>query len=344
MQATAEKIKTMKAIRQTAFGGPDVLRYEDSPMPALQSGEVLIRVRAVGLNPPDWYLREGYKALPAQWRPAVDFPLILGTDVSGVIEAVADDVEGLSVGEEVYAMVRFPSGLAGGSRAYAQYVTAPAGEVAVKPSGIDHAHAAGAPMSLLTAWQFMVEQGHNAPNPLQPMPHVPVELHGKTVVVNGAAGGVGHFAVQLAKWKGAHVVAIASGRHEAFVRELGADVFIDYTRVTPEDAISEADLVVDAVGGPATGRFLHTLKRGGALFPIFPLGFDGRQAAGALGVSVSTTQVRSSGAQLAALAPLLQSGVVRVAIDSSFDLSQARQAHERAAQGHIQGKIVMTVE
>ncbi|MBB6575816.1 alcohol dehydrogenase catalytic domain-containing protein [Xanthomonas arboricola] len=123
MQATAEKIKTMKAIRQTAFGGPDVLRYEDSPMPALQSGEVLIRVRAVGLNPPDWYLREGYKALPAQWCPAVDFPLILGTDVSGVIEAVADDVEGLSVGEEVYAMVRFPSGLAGGSRAYAQYVT-----------------------------------------------------------------------------------------------------------------------------------------------------------------------------------------------------------------------------
>ncbi|MBB6575815.1 zinc-binding dehydrogenase [Xanthomonas arboricola] len=175
------------------------------------------------------------------------------------------------------------------------------------------------------------------------MPHVPVELHGKTVVVNGAAGGVGHFAVQLAKWKGAHVVAIASGRHEAFVRELGADVFIDYTRVTPEDAISEADLVVDAVGGPATGRFLQTLKRGGALFPIFPLGFDGRQAAGALGVSV-TTQVRSSGAQLAALAPLLQSGVVRVAIDSSFDLSQARQAHERAVQGHIQGKIVMTVE
>ncbi|MBB3858563.1 NADPH:quinone reductase-like Zn-dependent oxidoreductase [Xanthomonas arboricola] len=128
------------------------------------------------------------------------------------------------------------------------------------------------------------------------------------------------------------------------MRELGADVFIDYTRVTPEDAISEADLVVDAVGGPATGRFLQTLKRGGALFPIFPLGFDGRQAAGTLGVSVSTTQVRSSGAQLAALAPLLQSGVVRVAIDSSFDLSQARQAHERAAQGHIQGKIVMTVE
>lgn len=343
MPAIAEKMKTMKAIRQTAFGGPAVLRYEDAPMPVLQQGEVLIRVCAIGLNPPDWYLREGYKALPEEWRPPVDFPLILGTDISGVIEAVAEGVEGLSRGDEVYAMVRFPSGLAGGSQAYAQYVAAAASEVAIKPAGIDHAHAAGAPMSLLTAWQFLIEQGHEHPNPLQPMPHLPVALHGKTVVINGAAGGVGHFAVQLAKWKGAHVVAIASGRHEAFVRELGADVFIDYTKLTPEDVVRDADLVVDAVGGPAAGRFLRTLKRGGALFPIFPLGFADGQQAEVLGVTVSTTQVRSSGAQLATLAPLLEAGTLRVAIDSSFELSQAQQAHERAAQGHIQGKIVLTV-
>ncbi|WP_369936175.1 alcohol dehydrogenase catalytic domain-containing protein [Xanthomonas tesorieronis] len=116
---------TMKAVRQRAFGGPDVLHYEDAPMPVLRPGEVLIRVSAIGLNPPDLYLREGYSRLPPEWRPPVAFPLILGTDVSGVIAAVAEDVDGLSPGDAVYAMVRFPSGLAGGSQAYAQYIAAP---------------------------------------------------------------------------------------------------------------------------------------------------------------------------------------------------------------------------
>lgn len=344
MHSAEEMRHTMKAVRQRAFGGPDVLHYEDAPLPVLRPGEVLIRVHAVGLNPPDLYLREGYNRLPPEWRPPVTFPLILGTDVSGVIEAVAEDVQGLSRGDAVYAMVRFPSGLAGGSQAYAQYVTAPASEVARKPAGIDHAHAAGAPMSLLTAWQFLVALGHDEPNPLQPVQHAPVPLQGKTVVVNGAAGGVGHFALQLARWQGARVIAVASGKHEAFVRELGAESFVDYTKATPEEVLRDVDLVVDAVGGPGSGRFLRTLRRGGALFPIFPLGFDGHDEAAALGVTVSTTQVRSSGAQLGELAALLDAGTVRVAIDSTFALSQARQAHARAEQGHIQGKIVMTVE
>lgn len=134
----------------------------------------------------------------------MSFPLILGTEVSGVVEADADDVVDFSVGDEVYSMVRFPSGLAGHSRAYAEYVSVPASEVALKPAGIDHAHAAAAPMLLLTAWQFMIEQGHDVQNPLQPNSHEPVSLEGKTVLVNGAgaAGEVGHFALQLAKWKG----------------------------------------------------------------------------------------------------------------------------------------------
>ena len=274
---------TMKAIRQHAFGGPEVLVYEDAPKPEVKPGEVLVRVHAVGLNPPDWYLREGYKMLPPEWQPRVSFPLILGTDISGVVEAVAGDVEGFSVGDEVYSMVRFPSGLAGDSRAYAEYVSVPASEVAIKPAGIDHAHAAGAPMSLLTAWQFLVDLGHDAPNPLQPYPHVPVPLEGKTVLVNGAAGGVGHFAVQIAKLKGAHVIAVASGKHEALLRDLGADAFIDYTKTPPEDVAHDVDLVVDAVGGPGTGRFLRTLKPGGALFPVFPLGFTGAEDAKKLG-------------------------------------------------------------
>lgn len=335
--------KMMKAVRQHEFGGPDVLRYEDAPMPELKPWEVLVRVHAVGLNPPDWYLRNGYKMLPPEWQPKVAFPLILGTDVSGVIDAVADDVEDFAAGDAVYAMVRFPGGLAGGSKAYAEWVSVPASEVARKPRGIDHAHAAGAPMSLLTAWQFMIELGHDEPNPLQPNRHVPVPLEGKTVLVNGAAGGVGQFAVQLAKWKGARVIAVASGKHGTFVRDLGADEFIDYTQTAASEAVRDVDLVVDTVGGPSTGRFLRTLKRGGALFPIFPLGFSGAQEAEKLGVTVSTTQVRSSGAQLARLADLLDAGTVRVAIDSTFPLADARRAHERASGGNIQGKIVLTV-
>lgn len=336
--------KTMKAIQQHAFGGPEVLRYEDAPMPELGAGEVLVRVHAVGLNPPDWYLREGYKMLPPEWQPKVTFPVILGTDISGVVEAVSDDVTAFSPGDEVYSMVRFPSGLAGGSRAYAEYVSVPAEELALKPAGIDHVHAAAAPMSLLTAWQFMIELGHDVPNPLQPNQHKPVALNGKTVLVNGAAGGVGQFAVQLAKWKGARVIAVASGAQEAFVRSLGADEFIDYTKTNAEEQVRDLDLVIDAVGGPATGRFLRTLKRGGALFPIFPLGFDGKDEAEKLGVTVSSVQVRSSGAQLAQLAELLAAGTIRVGVDSTFALEEAGRAHERATRGGTRGKIVLTVK
>jgi NADPH:quinone reductase-like Zn-dependent oxidoreductase len=331
---------TMKAIRLHEFGGPEVLRYEEAPLPELKPGEVLVRVHAVGINPPDWYLREGYKMLPPEWRPPVPFPIILGSDVSGVVEAVATDVQGYSIGDEVFGMVRFPS--FGESAAFAEYVAAPASDLALKPAGIDHVHAAGAPMAGLTAWQFLIELGHNEPNPLQPEMHRPVPLNGKTVLVNGAAGGVGHLAVQLAKWKGAHVIAVASGKHESFLRELGADEFIDYTKSPPEDVVHDVDLVLDTLGGPTTGRFLRTLKRGGALFPVF-LGFSDAEEAAKLGVTVSMTQVRSNGPQLAELGRLLDAGTVRVAIDSTFPLADARKAHERAAGGHIQGKIVLTV-
>ncbi|HBY1406489.1 TPA: NADP-dependent oxidoreductase, partial [Klebsiella pneumoniae] len=150
-------------------------------------------------------------------------------------------------------------------------------------------------------------------------------------------------AVQLAKWQGAEVIAVAAGRHEAFLRQLGADRVIDYTTTAVEETVRDLDLVIDAPGGPASGRFLRTLRPGGALYPIFPLGFAGAEEARQRGVTVSTTQVRSSGAQLARLADLLDAGVIRVAIDSVFPLAQAQMAHERAAQGHLEGKIVLSV-
>ena len=331
----------MKAIRLHEYGGPEVLRYEEVPVPEPASGEVLVRVHAVGVNPPDWYLRSGAAAdLPPELMPKFSLPVIPGTDVSGVVEAVGADVDGFSAGDAVFGLLRFPSF---DGRAYAEYVVAPASDLALKPAGIDHVHAAGAPMAGLTAWQFLIDLGHDRPNPFQATRHHPMPLGaGTTVLVNGAAGGVGHFAVQLAKWRGAQVVAVASGRHESFLRELGADRFVDYTRTPAEDVAHDVDLVLDTVGGSGSSRLLRTLKRGGALYPVYFADYDADETA-KLGVTTSGTQVRSNGRQLAELGRLLDAGTVRVAVDSTFALADARAAHERAAQGHIQGKIVLTV-
>jgi NADPH:quinone reductase-like Zn-dependent oxidoreductase len=200
------------------------------------------------------------------------------------------------------------------------------------------------PMAGLTAWQFLIELGHDHPSPFQEARHRPMALSADTtVLVNGAAGGVGHLALQLAKWRGARVIAVASGTHESFLLKLGADEFIDYTKTRPEDAVRDVDLVLDTVGGPDSGRFLRTLRRGGALYPLFFAEFDADETA-KLGVTTSATQVRANGPQLAELSPLLDAGTLRVAIDSTFPLADAAQAHERAARGHIQGKIVLTVD
>lgn len=331
----------MKAVQLHEFGGPEVLRYEDALRPIASGGEVLVRVHAASINPPDLYLRDGYRALPPEWRPDPTFPLILGTDVSGVVAAVGDDVSGFSVGDEVFAMARFPEDLMKGSSAYAEYVSVPAAELALKPKGIDHAQAAGAPMSLLTAWQFLVELGHDVANPFQAFRHEPVPLEGKTVLVNGAGGGVGHLAVQVAKWKGARVIAVASGKHEALLRDLGADQFIDYTKAAAEAVVQDVDLVIDAVGGSNMDRFLSVITQRGALFLVNPLGFSGRDEAAKRGITVSSTQVRSNGAQLAEAGRLLDNGTIRVVIDSRYPLAEAPAAHDRASRGGIQGKVVL---
>ncbi len=332
----------MKAVQLYAFGGPENLQYGETARPVVGSNEVLVKVHAAGLNPPDWYLRDGYRALPPEWWPDSTFPLILGTDISGVVAAVGEDVSEFTIGNEVYSMVRFPQRVMQGSGAYADYVSVPASELAMKPQGIGHVQAAGAPMSLLTAWQFLVELGHDAPNPFQSFRHTPVPLEGRTVLVNGAGGGVGHFAVQIARWRGARVIAVASSRNEELMRELGADEFIDYTKIAAETAVKNVDLVIDAVGGLNMERFLTCIKPGGALFLVNPLGFVGQEEALRKNITVSITQVRSNGAQLATADSLLDDGTIRVVIDSTYPLAMASAAHQRAALGSIQGKIVLT--
>lgn len=304
----------MKAVQQHAFGGPEVLSYEDAPMPVLQAGEVLVQVHAVGVNPPDSYLRDGYQQLPPEWRPEVRFPLILGTDLSGVVVARADDVREVAVGDEVYAMARFPEGAAGGSRAYAEYVSVPVSDLARKPLTLSHQQAAAVPMSLLTAWQFMIDPGHEVANP-----HRPVPLAGKRVLVNGAAGGVGHFAVQLAKWQGAEVIAVAAGRHEAFLRQLGADSVIDYTTTAVEETVRDTDWSLMRRAGRPAAVFAYPATRRRAVPDLSARLCRGGRGATAR-VTVSTTRYApaarsspglptcwtpgSSGLQLTAFSPL----------------------------------------
>ena len=233
----------------------------------------------------------------------------------------------MRVGDAVFGLVRFPV-VDNGGKGYAQYTTAPVVDLAFKPASIDHLQAAGVPMAGLTAYQRLFDQ---------------VRLErGQTVLVNGAAGGVGHFAVQLAKTRDAHVIGVASGRHEAFLRGLGVDQFVDYTTTAVEEVVRDVDLVVDTVGGPHGHRFLRVLKRGGILAPIF-FGEYHRERAAELGITVVGGQVHSDGPQMTELARLMDAGQLRVGIDSVFPLADAAKAHERAEQGHIQGKIVLEI-
>jgi NADPH:quinone reductase-like Zn-dependent oxidoreductase len=326
---------TMKAVRMHAFGGPEVLMYEDVPRPIAGQGEVLLRVVATGLYPGDWYIRSGYATLPDTIRRSLTYraslPLIPGAQASGIVEAVGPDVTTFHEGDAVFGLLRFP-GERASAEAYAEYVTAPAAHLALKPASIDHIHAAAVPMAALTVWQGILEHTH-------------LEA-GQTVLVNGAAGGTGHFAVQLAKARGARVIGIASRRHETFLRELGVDAFIDYTTTNPEQVAHEVDLVIDTVGTVGENPLLATLKRGGTLLWIglrpmnkSIIGTERTEA----GVTIEKIQVRSNGAHLTTIGELIDAGQLRVVIDTVFPLKEARKAHERGEAGHLQGIIVLRV-
>lgn len=317
----------MKAVRVHEVGEPAVLTYEDVPRPEPRPGEVLVRVHAAGLNPPDWYARTGFANIPEEFRPALPLPFTPGSDISGVVVAVGPEVTEWAEGDAVFGLVRFPS-LEDGGRGYAEYTTAPAAHLARKPANVDHVHAAGVPMAGLTAYQYLFDHARLA--------------EGKTVLVNGAAGGVGHFLVQLAKTRGAHVIGVASGRHETFLRDLGVDRFIDYTTTAVADVVKDVDHLFDTVGGPDGHRFLPVLKRGGVISPVFYGDYHEAEAA-ALGITFASGQVHSDGPQMTELARLLESGDLQVGIDGVYPLPAAAQAHERAEQGHIQGKIVLQV-
>jgi len=311
-------METMKAVRIHAFGGPEVLVYEDAPHPSPGSAEVLIRIYAAGVNPVDWKVREGY------FREMINYslPLIPGWDLSGVVETLGTGVAGFKNGDEVYSL---PDRTRDG--AYAEFIVVKESEVTFKPKAINHIHAAAIPLAALTAWQALFGAAQLKPR--------------QSVLIHAAAGGVGHFAVQLAKWKGAHVIGTASGRNQDFVRELGADEAVNYEKTRFEDVVRNVDVVLDTLGGDVQKRSWKVLKKGGILVSI--ISESTGEEASAQGVRQAFVLAQPHAGQLAEIAKLVDSGKLKPIVETVLPLSQARRAHELIQTGHTRGKIVLRV-
>jgi NADPH:quinone reductase-like Zn-dependent oxidoreductase len=309
----------MNAIRIHNYGGPEVLQYEDAPCPRVKNGQVLIRVHAAGVNPLDWKVRSGSLNGFIQHK----LPLIPGWDASGVVENVGHGVSRFKKGDEVFAMAD-PTR----DGAYADYVAVRGTALAIKPKSLHHVRAAATPVSALAAWQSLFDLGQ-----LQ---------FGQRILIHGGSGGVGHFAVQLAKWKGAYVLATASSNNQQLLRELGADEAIDYTTQKFEDVAHNIDIVLDTIGGETQERSWLVLNKGGALISLVQL--PSEEKANRFGVRGITSSVQPDGAQLRAIAKLIDSAKLRPAIDRILPLSEARRAHELSQNGHARGKIILRVK
>ena len=316
LQTTSQ---TMKAIRIHNYGALEVLKYEDAPRPQVSAaGEVLIRVYAAGVNPVDCAIRAGR----VQEIFPVSFPWIPGWDLSGVVEELGPDVTKFDKGDEVFAI---PDTTRNG--AYAEYIVARESEVALKPKSLHHIRAAAVPVAAITAWNALFDTAQ-----LQP---------GQRVLIHGGAGGVGHFAVQLAKRKGAHVIATASAKNHELVYELGADEVIDYQAQKFEDVARKIDIVLDPIGGDTQERSWKVLKKGGILVSIVqPPSEEKARSVGARGAMV---QSKPDGAKLAEIAKLIDSGQLAPVINRILPLSEARRAQELSQSGHTRGKIVLRV-
>ena len=311
--------QTMKAVRIHKYGGPEVLRSEELPRPRVAAAtEVLIRIHAAGVNPVDSAIRGG---LVKEIFP-VSFPWIPGSDVSGVIEEAGPDVTRFKKGDEVFALLNPAKG-----GAYAEYVVVSESELALKPKSLHHIRAAAVPVAAVTAWNALFETGQMQ--------------SGQRVLIHGGAGGVGHFAVQLAKWKGAHVIATASARNHELIYELGADEVVDYQTQKFENVARKIDIVLDPIGGDTQERSWKVLNKGGVLVSVVqPPSEEKGRAVSARGAMV---QSRPDGAKLAEIAKLIDEGKLAPVINRILPLSEARRAHELIQTGHTHGKIVLRV-
>jgi NADPH:quinone reductase-like Zn-dependent oxidoreductase len=309
---------TMKAIRIHRFGGPEILELEDVPVPEPGESELLIHIHAASVNPVDYKIRRGgYPMVPPQM-----LPLTLGRDLSGTVERNGPGMNAFRQGDAVYAMI---GGIDRGS--HAEYVILKRGEAVPKPSRLSHIEAASVPLATLTAWQGLFDHGK-----LQA---------GQTALIHGGSGGVGHFAVQFAKMKGATVLTTVSRANLDFVRELGADRAIDYQSQRFEQIAQGVDLVLDLVAGETRERSWSVLKPGGIL--VSALGEPSQEKATQFGVRGVGYRARPDADQLTEIGRLIDDGKVRPVVSAVYPLAEVRQAHERLEHGHVRGKIVLNV-
>lgn len=309
----------MKAIRIHQFGEPDVLKLEKVPVPEPGPSDVLVQVRAAGVNPVDAKTRAG-KAL---YRDTQPFPFIPGWDISGVVVGKGSQANRFNPGDEVFGLARFPQIGA----AYAEYTAVPEDHLAHKPASLDHISAAALPLVSLTAWQALFDAANLS--------------GGQTILIHAAAGGVGHIAVQLAKNVDAHTFGTASDTHGDFLRSLGLDQWIDYHKTRFEDVVHQADVVLDTIGGEARERSWQVLKPGGILVSLrsTPLG-NSPQTHKVRGENIL---VRPDGSQMSEIARLAAKSLLRPHIFKVFPLHEAAAAHRLLELGHTAGKIVLSI-
>jgi NADPH:quinone reductase-like Zn-dependent oxidoreductase len=309
----------MRVVEVSELGGPDVLKIASRSKPAPGPTEVLVAVHAAGVNPVDWKVRARGGFLDAP-------PFVVGWDVAGIVEAVAPGVTWLAPGDEVLGMPWFPRQ----AGAYGEYVTAPARHFVCKPATLGFTEAAGLPLAGLTAWQALVDTADVRP--------------GQRVLINGAAGGVGHLAVQIAKARGAHVLGTARAAKHDFLRSLGADETIDYTAGDVAAAAGEVDVVFDMIGGSHTATLAPAVREGGVVIPLTGGLTDATtQEAKARGARATGLLVEPDHAGLAELVALIEAGSLRVRVEQAFPLADAAQAHRLGEAGRVTGKLVLTV-
>ncbi len=311
-------MEKMKAVRIYSYGGLETMIYEDAPRPQLGEGEVLIRVRAAGVNPIDWKIRQGFlkEVFPYQ------MPLILGTDLSGVVEAVGAGVNTLQPGQDVYGVADMTL-----SGSYAEYAVAKVEAIAPKPQSLDYNQAASVPIVAMTAYQALFEIGKLTA--------------GQSVLIHAAAGGVGSFAVQFAKNKGIKAIGTASADNLEFVRDLGAEQVIDYKATQFENVVDGVDMVLDLIGGDTQERSWDVLKPGGIL--VSTASPPSKETAAEKGVRAEMMMVQPQVTMLEEIGAMFDRGEVKTFVDRVLPLSEAQQAHELSQSGHVRGKLVLQV-
>jgi NADPH:quinone reductase-like Zn-dependent oxidoreductase len=309
----------MKTTTQDTFGGPDVIQIIETDVPEPGPGQVLVRVRAAGLNPTDWGHRAHKVFLP-------DPPFTLGWDVSGVVEKTGWGVALFKPGDEVFGMLPYPHG----HGSHAEYVTGPARAFAGKPANLDHIQAGALPLAALTAWQALTEIADVQP--------------GQRVLIHAAAGGVGHLAVQIAKQRGGYVIGTASAANHALVTDLGADEVIDYRMTEFEQAARDVDVVLNTIGGDYASRSLRVLRPGGLLLSIVGIQPEVAAAAQGRGLRSENMLVDADHVGMTEIARLAEAGTLRSVIAGTFPLDDIAKAHTVGESGHVAGKLVLVMD